>query len=117
MRGGTAIAVPWRFPQDGLSPRARRNRPMGDPLFSPCGSISACAEEPGDPRPLGCWPRVYLRVRGGTCEFRRPQRAAGGLSPRARRNHTELRLRTATNGSISACAEEPSPRAHGSAGQ
>ena len=66
VRGGTGWQAIGFWPDTGLSPRARGNRPS-QPCPDPAPrSIPACAGEPG---PLG-WPgesfTVYPRVRGGT---------------------------------------------------
>ncbi|APH52374.1 Hypothetical protein GbCGDNIH5_1630a [Granulibacter bethesdensis] len=55
--------------------------------------------------------RVYLRARGGTSVFYDPRGSTEGLSPRTRRNPARYGNRPSADGSISAHAEEPLPRA------
>ncbi len=105
--GGTKMAIDTFAPQYGLSPRVRGNRVDPYPRPGQCGSIPACAGEPG--RVSYCTPStpVYPRVCGGTASAGANITGAHGLSPRVRGNpragHVALRHR----GSIPACAGEP----------
>ena len=54
---------------------------------------------------------VYPRVCGGTDAKSAEQRTALGLSPRVRGNQREVTHRTIDEGSIPACAGEPTPKA------
>ena len=92
----------------GLSPRVR-----GNPLCSQClkqkaGSIPACAGEPPSRGAWRCVGRVYPRVCGGTFRCLTPKRALRGLSPRVRGNRSCRAWAMAIQGSIPACAGEPS---------
>ena len=72
------------------------------------GSIPACAGEPLQ-RPLARPPgRVYPRVCGGTIAFHHRQIPHMGLSPRVRGNQGRSRPCAHRQGSIPACAGEPS---------
>ena len=92
---------------EGLSPRVRGNPPLLL-LLTLLGSIPACAGEPttSATRPTGA--RVYPRVCGGTDLLFEVELADEGLSPRVRGNHRQVVLRDTGEGSIPACAGEPS---------
>ncbi|AHJ68458.1 Hypothetical protein GbCGDNIH2_7112 [Granulibacter bethesdensis] len=91
----------------GLSPRTRRNRTNRLREKTGGRSISAHAEEPGNPAQPSNQGAVYLRVRGGTRQASVLRALRQGLSPRTRRNPT-IGVRTEDGGgSISAHAEEP----------
>ena len=72
------------------------------------GSIPACAGEPRGGREAAGEDQVYPRVCGGTYAF--PRRIAGGygLSPRVRGNLAGFPRLHPPDGSIPACAGEPS---------
>ena len=99
---GNALAV-----DDGLSPRVRGNPTGRQSRVSLCGSIPACAGEPG--YRYGDWRchRVYPRVCGGTAIP--PLRCVKpiGLSPRVRGNPRSLAFHQHIDRSIPACAGEP----------
>ena len=108
MRGGAGVAGAARGSFEGLSPHARGSRALKGSTSRRCGSIPACAGEPGrgwarghvhpglsphargSPAPrwaTGRTPRVYPRMRGGAGE---------------RQGQGRHRV-----GSIPACAGEP----------
>ena len=106
--GGTR---PPRRPPDwkaGLSPRVRGNptRTHYGPVQH--GSIPACAGEPEADSATARMPRVYPRVCGGTACSRRGIRRCMGLSPRVRGNRPQPAGQRISDGSIPACAGEPS---------
>ena len=80
---------------------------------SDAGSIPACAGEPPHRIGFGAASRVYPRVCGGTFGSYTRCRGSCGLSPRVRGNLIGSVQMTLSEGSIPACAGEPS-RAHGS---
>ena len=107
MCGGTHNRRPARGRRCGLSPRVRGNHRGVVILGNDKGSIPACA---GEPAPQSWWAwgwRVYPRVCGGTPPRQLRQPAAEGLSPRVRGNLDGPGARTASRGSIPACAGEP----------
>ena len=75
------------------------------PLFR---SIPACAGEPRLPALRRRRRRVYPRVCGGTSGFHAGEPSSGGLSPRVRGNRSAAVNAAAGQGSIPACAGEPS---------
>ena len=92
----------------GLSPRVRGNHTPVRGFSRPHRSIPACAGEPCRESPPPPYGRVYPRVCGGT---RRPGidgAGLGGLSPRVRGNLNQSSVRRIIQGSIPACAGEPS---------
>ena len=94
--------------REGLSPRVRgnqRNIERGE-LYE--GSIPACAGEPNGVVGVNVVNAVYPRVCGGTAVGRRARQRAGGLSPRVRGNPLLVNVDPARQGSIPACAGEPS---------
>ena len=92
----------------GLSPRVRGNLPPFPPPGGGAGSIPACAGEPQVGSSGGQVGRVYPRVCGGTGGQFRPRGRANGLSPRVRGNPGGQKARAGGQGSIPACAGEPS---------
>ena len=92
----------------GLSPRVRGNRRVYPDKCGMCGSIPACAGEPPDDCHRRAGHRVYPRVCGGTRRRRTRTGQQRGLSPRVRGNQAVAALRYAHQGSIPACAGEPS---------
>ena len=108
--GGTAVPLPSKVIEKGLSPRVRGNRQE----IRLCGraerSIPACA---GEPKPAAApygTDRVYPRVCGGTHQRAHGARVEQGLSPRVRGNRCRSGCGAATDGSIPACAGEPTKR-------
>ena len=92
----------------GLSPRVRGNRYRPAPGRACRGSIPACAGEPTT-RSSGCRSRrVYPRVCGGTHHDAVADRGQVGLSPRVRGNLVTTGVADHADGSIPACAGEPS---------
>ena len=107
--GGTQKSVDHGILPKGLSPRVRGNRHPPQAQEGLGGSIPACAGEPRGGRGGATHTRVYPRVCGGTrCTVQ--QLADGdGLSPRVRGNPGDGAARVHIDGSIPACAGEPSP--------
>ena len=92
----------------GPSPRARGSHDVGGAMAINHRSIPACAGEPARRPPRRAGHRVHPRVRGGAfapfiTSARRP-----GPSPRARGSPTTGRDGGLVDGSIPACAGEPS---------
>ena len=109
--GGTASALEAALHQVGLSPRVRGNHFRANALAVVRGSIPACAGEPRWLAGRARLARVYPRVCGGT---RRPNTCGcprAGLSPRVRGNPSSPQLSDCREGSIPACAGEPSAQA------
>ena len=84
--GGTACTPPYSFPESGLSPRVRGNRPPGSSRLRRLGSIPACAGEPHSYNVLLHDVPVYPRVCGGTIIMSIMLCSFSGLSPRVRGN-------------------------------
>ena len=93
----------------GLSPRVRGNRRPAVPAGACCGSIPACAGEPGCGVSAYIRGRVYPRVCGGTRIMMPYDMATMGLSPRVRGNPGCPNQGPAPVRSIPACAGEPRP--------
>ena len=92
----------------GLSPRVRGNRLAAAGRWRLGQSIPACAGEP-PARPACAGSRaVYPRVCGGTALLVTAGVDAAGLSPRVRGNLGGTVQQAAGDGSIPACAGEPS---------
>ena len=91
----------------GLSPRVRGNRSPVSYIQRNQGSIPACAGEPTSGAPLPPVLKVYPRVCGGTSVTRRGIFFSNGLSPRVRGNLPDPSLVRYSEGSIPACAGEP----------
>ena len=108
--GGTSRPPIYSYHPEGLSPRVRGNLPSSTDATTSCGSIPACAGEPGG-RSAGLLTlAVYPRVCGGTHLPRGNRDPRQGLSPRVRGN-PEGRVDSDTmSGSIPACAGEPAGR-------
>ena len=106
--GGTTISLQNRYYFVGLSPRVRGNLDGGQRLPPARRSIPACAGEPyrhrADPGAF----RVYPRVCGGTPDNALRRDFATGLSPRVRGNRRGNSDMAGSDGSIPACAGEPS---------
>ena len=92
---------------EGLSPRVRGNHPIYNWVYEMCGSIPACAGEPGRRSITPPIRRVYPRVCGGTPSGGQQWRRQAGLSPRVRGNLDAMSIKMAPSGSIPACAGEP----------
>ena len=105
--GGTSSSRSGRAERYGLSPRVRGNRKHQPRTGPGIGSIPACA---GEPTPGAAQqkrrPGLSPRVRGTL--YRAPgHRLAIGLSPRVRGNRIEGQFLAHVEGSIPACAGEP----------
>ncbi len=109
VRGGAQTYILRADQSPGRSPRARRSRVTSDEHRQLQGSISACAEEPARAQSPSRATRVDLRVRGGAAESRHHRGTRAGRSPRARRSQASMTEGLIGTGSISACAEEPTP--------
>ncbi len=92
---------------EGLSPRVRGNRGLGQVAGEVVGSIPAGAGEPPPWRSLRPQIRVYPRGCGGTAPEPIGRVLALGLSPRVRGNRLPGRERRDGRGSIPAGAGEP----------
>ena len=108
--GGTAFAGVDHSVRHGLSPRVRGNLIAGPLDAAVSGSIPACAGEPAMPGGPASTPMVYPRVCGGTHAAYRGVVLPRGLSPRVRGNRRRDTPIQAVEGSIPACAGEPSSR-------
>ena len=105
--GGTYPSLFAMSSMVGLSPRVRGNRRHRRGLDWLLGSIPACA---GEPYHIGLWqvaPEVYPRVCGGTDKALAERSLHEGLSPRVRGNRCRRGRVTDVEGSIPACAGEP----------
>ena len=94
----------------GLSPRVRGNLDHYPHHGRRNRSIPACAGEPEPARADLCKPPVYPRVCGGTAVKGPGSVRPQGLSPRVRGNHDQSVTDLRQEGSIPACAGEPSWR-------
>ena len=128
--GGAAIIFSGGPAPQGLSPRVRGSPAIVSYYVGHKGSIPACAGEPLKAPPDRPWRMVYPRVCGGagtssgcrTTERGLSPRVRGsliwsstrfhvpGLSPRVRGSHLSPKLVGFSQGSIPACAGEPSLR-------
>ena len=109
--GGTFLHnAKWRV-RIGLSPRVRGNHhPCALSIWS-CGSIPACAGEPGQEITGTMVREVYPRVCGGTTLSTWGGALWYGLSPRVRGNLSDRFVAPGGDRSIPACAGEPLGRA------
>ena len=107
--GGTGLIALVRQTGVGLSPRVRGNRDPSSPQEASARSIPACAGEPSALAITGASIRVYPRVCGGTVGLAITTLGGDGLSPRVRGNRDDRRSRGGRDGSIPACAGEPTP--------
>ena len=92
---------------EGLSPRVRGSRRHVLPSVARSRSIPACAGEPKPPEPPAPFRGVYPRVCGGALAKRAKRRAKKGLSPRVRGSLGRAPEHPGLEGSIPACAGEP----------
>ena len=106
--GGTLEYVMAVIMRRGLSPRVRGNPVLRIFACFAIGSIPACAGEPTQSRGVRSAGSVYPRVCGGTNRNHFLSRDGGGLSPRVRGNLVKVLVWAVNNGSIPACAGEPS---------
>ena len=106
--GGTELGLSEQGREEGLSPRVRGNPALAISSMDSIRSIPACAGEPCA-RAVECPPgRVYPRVCGGTFVGYALPMSAIFLSPRVRGNLVLVLRVDAGDGSIPACAGEPS---------
>ena len=101
---------------NGLSPRVRGNRRGPTPAPGRRGSIPACAGEPSPDHSRSIHTTVYPRVCGGTSSFGEGDEQVGGLSPRVRGNQHCCTSSIGIEGSIPACAGEPSSPSYANKG-
>ena len=106
--GGTLPDATVPDSEPGLSPRVRGNQGPGNAKLDAIGSIPACAGEPHHRPQLRARTWVYPRVCGGTCNSPVSMMCGSGLSPRVRGNRNDLSRCEIAEGSIPACAGEPS---------
>ena len=106
--GGTVASIRRGAAVGGLSPRVRGNRAQHGWQLTWWRSIPACAGEPGCRLTKTIPKRVYPRVCGGTETANARRLVAAGLSPRVRGNPRRPFLLQHWQGSIPACAGEPS---------
>ena len=106
--GGTPLPVLRDRDPVGLSPRVRGNPHERIKCQSCCGSIPACAGEPSPIVLCSLRESVYPRVCGGTRAIPGACPVHRGLSPRVRGNRLLSRCISGSDGSIPACAGEPS---------
>ena len=108
--GGTSAIPSISGSGLGLSPRVRGNRTPTSRVALTNRSIPACAGEPRLQRRTQNSRRVYPRVCGGTNCDGRHFTILPGLSPRVRGNRDRKVIVVQGQGSIPACAGEPSER-------
>ena len=106
---GGALRCEWCEGEgEGLSPRVRGSLVQLPTGGLPEGSIPACAGEPGSPRGGSRPAGVYPRVCGGAEATKKRLADEAGLSPRVRGSREGNRSLRPGQGSIPACAGEPS---------
>ena len=105
--GGTLNPELSRWLMGGLSPRVRGNLSLLVRYVVHGGSIPACAGEPTASPWSRLAARVYPRVCGGTDKALAERSLHEGLSPRVRGNRCRRGRVTDVEGSIPACAGEP----------
>ena len=106
--GGTSTRIEPTSDSYGLSPRVRGNPLAPFALSPPSGSIPACAGEPATSALYSSVFTVYPRVCGGTPGGLTNPHWGHGLSPRVRGNRLGGGRLPQQEGSIPACAGEPS---------
>ena len=106
--GGTRLRMPSGKSGNGLSPPVRGNHCQARTPGSSTGSIPACAGEPTASSHCPGGRGVYPRLCGGTDRDPAAAGQAGGLSPPVRGNPPRALRRLPQQGSIPACAGEPS---------
>ena len=106
--GGTSPSTARWYATYGLSPRVRGNHLPVHPVYAMSRSIPACAGEPTCGSSGTCIGRVYPRVCGGTRPPSHGCSGGSGLSPRVRGNQPGNDVNAVREGSIPACAGEPS---------
>ena len=106
--GGAPGALPLCLRCRGLSPRVRGSRQVDQRRRLGRGSIPACAGEPARPWAFVRPGPVYPRVCGGAQDITIDSATMMGLSPRVRGSLIEVNNHIGLEGSIPACAGEPS---------
>ena len=106
--GGTRATDAFSDTHSGLSPRVRGNLRLATREATALGSIPACAGEPPSGSRSASAAGVYPRVCGGTSFARLGGILEPGLSPRVRGNRGAVAQAREIDGSIPACAGEPS---------
>ncbi len=109
-RGGNGNGVERGEHHRGLSPRARGKHPREHSVPINAGPIPASAGETPKRRPAASSSRAYPRERGGNCAGGLIDRAAGGLSPRARGKRQVTDVTAGPPGPIPASAGETQTR-------
>ncbi len=109
-RGATYIALCPLAPRVGLSPLARGNQIVNLPRRAYLRPIPARAGQPPLAMPQPALHRAYPRSRGATAGVCGAAQVCGGLSPLARGNHQDRRLRLRRIGPIPARAGQPQHR-------
>ncbi len=109
--GGAATIAANLCPSSGRSPRVRGSRAAIRASRGRRGSIPACAGEPCSSSGNGCPSRVDPRVCGGASPARPMSASARGRSPRVRGSLAAHGSDDGCDGSIPACAGEPSTSA------
>ena len=105
--GGTVYRHHFGTFGTGLSPRVRGNQLTAPAPLAVPRSIPACAGEPRAPESIRRARRVYPRVCGGTGARVNRCMERPGLSPRVRGNPLQMGYLHHLEGSIPACAGEP----------
>ena len=106
--GGACDARRRRQHDQGLSPRVRGSQRQVAKPTGGMGSIPACAGEPASSAAAWGLARVYPRVCGGAILRILSTASTWGLSPRVRGSPGTDAFLPAVDGSIPACAGEPS---------
>ena len=106
--GGAAAVVSPRVDRTGPSPRVRGSRDQGGGVAVGLGSIPACAGEPHPPLVSSASLQVHPRVCGGASCCQATGVSRLGPSPRVRGSRAAKRETDHDDGSIPACAGEPS---------
>ena len=106
--GGAEALALQDYQVEGLSPRVRGSRVERLPRGRVFGSIPACAGEPARNKARDPVVRVYPRVCGGATAQFLSSASRVGLSPRVRGSHRQRAVMLHREGSIPACAGEPS---------
>ncbi len=105
--GGTSFPYGSQAVYWGLSPRVRGNPLARMPGVADVRSIPACAGEPWPESKASDDSQVYPRVCGGTESKQGDIFQVRGLSPRVRGNRASTKYGDELEGSIPACAGEP----------
>ena len=105
--GATAPGRPAFSELQGLSPRVRGNRALGEARAVALGPIPACAGQPNSQRTVQIKAGAYPRVCGATPPVEALRLLLRGLSPRVRGNRVNTKIRPGGKRPIPACAGQP----------